>query len=76
MPNLYQLLLPSDQRDEEFYAGNREFDPVNVGQISIKGEGLFRFDTKLYGNSNAGHEYGTKLDDQQRFELIEFMKTL
>jgi hypothetical protein len=75
VPNLYQLLLPSDQRVEVFYTGNREFDPVKVGQISAKGNGLFKYDTKLYGNDNAGHEYGTSLNDQQRFELIEFMKT-
>jgi hypothetical protein len=76
VPNLYQLLLPSDQRDAVFYTGNREFDPVKVGQVSVKGEGLFEYDTKLYGNNNAGHEYGSGLNDQQRFELIEFMKTL
>jgi hypothetical protein len=76
VPNLYQLLLPSAQRDEVFYTGNREFDPVKVGQMSSKEEGLFEYDTKLYGNDNAGHEYGTKLSDQLRFQLIEFMKTL
>jgi len=76
VPSLYQLLLPGSQRDKVFYTGNREFDPVNVGQYSDEQEGLFKFDATLYGNSNAGHEYGTQLSNKQRYELIEFMKTL
>jgi len=76
VPSLYQLLLPSSQRDKVFYTGNREFDPNNVGQHSDKQAGLFEFDTTVYGNSNAGHEYGTQLSDKERYELIEFMKTL
>ena len=28
------------------------------------------------GDSNAGHDYGTSLTDEQRFQLIEFIKTL
>ena len=76
VPNLYQLLLPSSDRDDVFYVGNREFDPVNVGQKTSKQEGLFEFDTHLYGNSNSGHEYASSLSDKERFELIEFLKTL
>ena len=76
VPSLYQLLLPSAKRDSIFYTGNREFDPKYVGQISTEQAGLFKFDTSLYGNSNSGHEYGTTLNKQQRFELIEFMKSL
>ncbi|GAA6139857.1 di-heme-cytochrome C peroxidase [Arenicella sp. 4NH20-0111] len=76
VPNLYQLLLPSAQRDSVFYTGDREFDPVVVGQVSAEKEGLFKFDTSLYGNSNSGHEYGTQLSEAQRYELIEFLKTL
>ena len=76
VPNLYQLLLPSAERDTVFYTGNREFDPVKVGQISTEQADLFKFDTGLYGNYNSGHEYGSSWTDQQRYELIEFMKTL
>jgi hypothetical protein len=28
------------------------------------------------GNSNAGHEYGTTLTDGEKWDLIEFLKTL
>ncbi len=77
VPNLYQLLLPSDQRVTSFAVGSREFDPVNVGFESAPSPADFLFDTSLLGNSNAGHEYGTgKLSDAERWELVEYMKTL
>jgi hypothetical protein len=78
VPNLYQLLLPSTERATTFQVGSRVFDPVNVGFVSD--EGPFRFDTLLKGNSNKGHEgsrYGTdKLSDKERWELVEYLKTL
>ena len=76
VPSLYQLLKPAAERDKIFYTGNREFDPKQVGQRSEPKNGLFKFDTTLYGNSNAGHEYGAGLSEKQRYELIEFLKTL
>ncbi len=76
VPSLYQLLLPSVKRDKVFYTGNREFDPIHVGQLSGKQKELFKFDTSVYGNSNSGHEYGSTLSEGERFELIEFMKSL
>lgn len=77
VPNLYQLLLPSDQRVKEFTVGSREFDPVNVGFETEPYAGGFLFDTSLHGNSNAGHDYGTgKLSETERWELVEYMKTL
>ena len=82
VPNLYQLLLPADQRVKQFNMGSWEFDPVNVGYISTATHNNFIFDTTLKGNSNAGHEYGTgfygqeALSEQQRWALIEYLKTL
>jgi len=38
--------------------------------------GWFRFDVSVPGNSNAGHEYGADLADDERRELIEYLKTL
>ncbi len=76
VPNLWQLLQSPSQRAIEFSVGSREFDPVNVG---FKTESLpdgFKFDTRVPGNSNAGHEYGTTLTDAEKWELIEFLKTL
>lgn len=81
VPNLYQLLKPSAERMAEFHVGSREFDPVNVGFVTAIGPGRFRFRTTddrgnpIPGNSNTGHEYGTALDEEQRWQLIEYLKT-
>jgi hypothetical protein len=72
--SLYQLLLPASQRLPTFKVGSREFDPLNVG-FDLAG-GTFDFDTSAVGNSNKGHEYGRPLTDEQRWQLVEFLKTL
>ena len=74
--NLNQLLLPPEQRDKVFYVGNREFDPKNIGFVSSQSEGSFKLDTRLVGNRNIGHNYGAELTDKQRWELVEYLKTL
>jgi hypothetical protein len=38
--------------------------------------GLYVFDTAGEGNSNAGHDYGTKLSAEQKRDLMEYLKTL
>jgi cytochrome c5 len=76
VPNLYQLLLPAAKRVEEFYTGDVEFDPVNVGYVSDGKRGGFRLDTRIPGNRNTGHEYGTSLSHDQRMDLIEYLKAL
>ena len=76
VPSLWQLLLPPDQRAKEFYVGSRELDPVNVGLDSAASPEAFKFDTSLPGNSNSGHPYGTRLSEAQRWDLIEFLKSL
>ncbi len=76
VPSLYELLLPPHKRSTVFYVGNREFDPRKVGFKSGWGKKAFRFDTKLSGNLNSGHTYGTELSAQQRLDLLEFLKTL
>ncbi|NQZ57608.1 MAG: hypothetical protein HRT88_09120, partial [Lentisphaeraceae bacterium] len=74
VPNLHQLLLPVEKRDNIFYVGSREFDPEKVGFTSS--EGRFRYETSREGNSNSGHEYGTKLKSDERQQLLEYLKTL
>lgn len=82
VPNLYQLLLPADQRVKQFHLGSWEYDPKQVGYLTSATENSFLFDTTLEGNSNSGHEYGTGYDgqpaltEQQRWALIEYLKTL
>ncbi len=82
VPNLYQLLLPAKDRVKQFSLGSWTFDPKNVGYVLHSHDNDFVFDTTLPGNSNAGHEYGTgyygepALTEQERWALVEYMKTL
>jgi hypothetical protein len=83
VPNLDELLKPASKRVKKFFIGTREFDPHKVGFVSDKCfRGAMHFDTREPGNSNIGHEYGPLIDggrgfnDEQRRQLIEYMKTL
>ncbi|WAK02931.1 di-heme-cytochrome C peroxidase [Methylobacter sp. YRD-M1] len=76
VPSLYQLLLPPRERQQMFYVGSHEFDPQAVGFRSKPGQRAFKFDASLPGNLNTGHYYGTDLADDERWDLIEFLKTL
>ncbi|WP_437961773.1 di-heme-cytochrome C peroxidase [Sorangium sp. So ce119] len=86
VPNLYELLLPAERRSKRFYLGSTEFDPKRVGPRVEPFQGGFEFVTDRPGNSNAGHEYrdgprgkgviGPALTDAERWELIEYLKTL
>jgi hypothetical protein len=73
VPTLYDLLLPPEQRPKEFYRGCSSLDPSRVGWSCTSG---FRFQTHLPGNGNGGHLYGTQLPDDERWALVEYMKTL
>ncbi len=65
-------------RRQTFYRGYDVFDPVRVGFVS-EGDAATRtgtlYDTRLPGNSNAGHLYGVELAPAQKKALIEFLKT-
>lgn len=75
VPNLVQLLDPS-KRDPVFYVGSREFDPVNVGFVSVPGPETTALDTTAPGNSNQGHLFSSHLTDAQRRALLEYLKTI
>jgi hypothetical protein len=73
-------------RPEVFSVGSQVFDPIKVGFVStvVEGDGNFVFRVRkegsnepIPGNYNSGHEYGTgQLTDEQRMELVEYLKTL
>ena len=68
VPNLYEMLLPADRRSTVFYTGGREFDPERVGLHCTAAEGVFKFDTRLTGNLNCGHEFrNLKLEEFERY---------
>ena len=96
VPTLYDLLLPKKERGDpddgeyrpdKFEVGSREFDPEKVGLRSTGYEG-FHFNVIHRGNSNAGHDYGTRrrplgddrfeeaLTPEQRLDLLEYLKSL
>ena len=85
VPNMYQLLLPADQRDKAFYVGNLQYDPKVLGFDTSKTPDAFLLRTNITGNSNAGHEFrdgplgkgviGPLLTDEERWAIIEYLKT-
>jgi len=90
VPSLYDLLLPVKRdgdtvgvggrcekyRPDSFIVGAREFDPAKVGFLSEGYDG-FRFNTNIRGNRNTGHEYhACKMTEEDRWNLIEYLKSL
>jgi hypothetical protein len=79
VPSVWDLLQPASARPTVFYRGYNVYDPKKLGYISDGPEAEqngFRYDTSIPGNSNAGHEHGTTLSDQEKWDLIEYLKTL
>ena len=73
--SLKDLLEPVHQRQVEFGVGDSEFMPDVVG-FAEPSEGGFVVDTRLRGNSNSGHTYGTELQGAEKTALLEFLKSL
>jgi hypothetical protein len=84
VPTLHDLLTPPEQRPAVFCRGGEVIDWVKLGYLTPApaGDGptacggLFRYDTRVPGNGNGGHFYGTSLGDADKRALLEFMKTL
>ena len=76
VPSLSELLKPPGERVSSFYVGSRELDPATVGLVTSQGERSSLFDTKLPGNSNTGHAFGTTLSAQEKLDLLEYLKSL
>lgn len=84
VPNLYQWLLPEDQRVKSFHVGSREFDPVHVGYRTEGVVDAFHFKVIadggaiIPGNSNRGHSGPGKTDftEPERWALVEYLKSL
>jgi mono/diheme cytochrome c family protein len=80
VPNLWELLKPANQRMHTFMVGSRVFDPRNVGYrsdlTSFNNASFVTDPTNSDGNGNGGHEFGTTLSEEDRWAIIEYMKTL
>jgi hypothetical protein len=82
VPTLHDLLEPVSARPQTFYRGDDVYDPIRGGFQSTvaerDGRQFFVYDTRLPGNSNAGHEgrrFGTELTGEQKRAVVEFLKT-
>ena len=80
VPSLWALLQKGEERPTSFWVGNREFDPVEVGYDASSGLNEFKVNNQQgdiqAGNSNLGHEYGTSLSDEEKWSVVEYLKTL
>ena len=76
--SLAELLRAPEQRQSEFSVGKVEFDPVSIGLSNqvLEANQVSVLNTKLPGNSNAGHRFGTQLPDAEKRALLEYLKTL
>ena len=68
-----ELLSAPTQRPKTWHRGSRVFDEKEMGYTD---DGNYVFDTAGSGNSNYGHDYGTKLSENEKRDLIEYLKTL
>ena len=79
VPNLWELMKPAKDRKSSFMVGSRVFDPKNVGYATDESPfktGAFVADpANANGNGNGGHEFGAGLTDDERWAIIEYMKT-
>jgi processive rubber oxygenase RoxA-like protein len=70
---MQELLTAPGQRAKNFHRGAQEYDSPQMGYTDA---GAYVFETANEGNSNAGHDYGTKLTAEQKRDLMEYLKTL
>ena len=79
VPTLWDLLQAPERRPRVFYRGYNVYDAEKLGFITSGPEAEragFRYDVGIPGNGNEGHTYGTQLTDEQKRDLVEFMKTI
>ena len=79
VPTLYDLLLPPAQRPGRFHRGYDVYDPVRVGYLTTGPEAARAgtlHDTAARANSAQGHDFASGLSDDQRWSLVEYLKTL
>jgi hypothetical protein len=82
VPNLWELLLPPEQRSPSFMVGSRKYDTEKVGYVTTESpfkDGTFVVGANAQpGNSNAGHKYPKDKDltEDERKALLEYLKQL
>lgn len=83
---VYQMISPRSEREAGFWSGTREYDPADLGYRDLEVPGAVRFDTRVTGNDNTGHEFrdgcqkdgviGPYLEPQDRRRILEYLKVM
>jgi hypothetical protein len=83
VPTLYDLLLPQIKRPKAFGYFDGEMDLKKAGlKDASANPAAFIFQAYdkdgfvIPGNWNGGHDYGTGLNEQDRLDLLEYLKGL
>jgi hypothetical protein len=83
---VYQMISPREEREQWFWSGTKEYDPVDLGYRSLPVPGAVKYDTRVTGNDNTGHEFragcqsngviGPYLEPVERRQIIEYLKAM
>jgi hypothetical protein len=80
VPTIRDLLERAENRPKAFYRGYDLIDAAGGGFVSQPGTPAERYgtlyETKMPGNGNGGHLYGTDLSDEAKQSLLAYLKTL
>ncbi|MEZ6115955.1 MAG: hypothetical protein R3C28_05205 [Pirellulaceae bacterium] len=86
VPTLWHLLHPSE-RPAVWKRTTQQYDPIRVGlpvdawdqlPADVTDAAVKRtyFDTSRFGMRSSGHDYPNQLDEQEKREVLEYLKTL
>jgi mono/diheme cytochrome c family protein len=80
VPTLEDLLEPTAERPSSFQVGPA-YDPIKIGLAAEQTQFDYTYvttdcDDRDSGNSRCGHEYGTKLSEEEKKDLLEYLKVL
>lgn len=82
VPTLADLLEPPERRPSAYLRGIEVLDAARGGFVAPACEpgavapGAFCYDTRLPGNGNGGHVYGTDLPAAEKADLLAYLLTL
>lgn len=80
VPTLQDLLAKPQDRPRTFYRGSDLVDTVKGGFVTEAdadpGRSMSLFETRLAGNGNDGHLWGTDLKPDEKAALLAYLKTL
>jgi cytochrome P450 len=89
VPTLWDLLSKPENRPTLFKVKDRKFDPVLVGlkdynenldhcydKKGLHSDRYQCFNVNHPGNSNLGHDFSTDLTDEEKLNLIEYLKVI